>query len=62
MKLVPIIMDYCRLQFDALKFFLGVRLHGKFLPNLTLIFMWAPKFDNVEIVKFTAQIAQHFWL
>ena len=27
-KLVPIIMDYCLLQFDALKFFLGVRLHG----------------------------------
>ena len=32
-KLVPIIMDYCLLQFDALKFFLGVRLHGGFLPN-----------------------------
>ena len=28
MKLVPVIMDYCLLQFDALKFFLGVRLHG----------------------------------
>ena len=25
---VPIIMDYCLLQFDALKFVLGVRLHG----------------------------------
>ena len=24
MKLVPINMDYCLLQFDALKFFLGV--------------------------------------
>ena len=24
MKLVPVIMDYCLLQFDALKFFLGV--------------------------------------
>ena len=33
MKLVPIIMDYCLLQFDPLKFFLGVRLHGGFLPN-----------------------------
>ena len=29
MKLVPII-DYCLLQFDALKFFLEVRLHGVF--------------------------------
>ena len=28
MKLVSIIMDYCLLQFDALKFFLGVYLHG----------------------------------
>ena len=28
MKLMPIIMDYCLLQLEALKFFLGVRLHG----------------------------------
>ena len=34
MKLVPIIMDYCLLQFDALKFFLGVRLHAESLPNI----------------------------
>ena len=27
MKLVPITMDYCLLQFDALKFFLVVSLH-----------------------------------
>ena len=33
MKLVPIIMDYCLLQFEALKLFLGVRLHGCSLPN-----------------------------
>ena len=33
MKLVAIIMDYCLLQFDALKFFLGVRLHGGSPPN-----------------------------
>ena len=33
MKLVPIIMDYCLLQFDALKFFLGVHLHGGSQPN-----------------------------
>ena len=31
MKQVPIIMDYCLLQFDALNFFLGVRLRGKSL-------------------------------
>ena len=33
MKLVPTITDYCLLQFDALKFFLGVRLHGGSQPN-----------------------------
>ena len=27
-KLVPINMGYCLLKFDALKFILGVRLHG----------------------------------
>ena len=30
-KLVPIDIDYCLLQFDALKFFLGVRRHGELL-------------------------------
>ena len=33
MKLVPLIMDYGLLQFNGLKFFLGVRLHGGFLPD-----------------------------
>ena len=37
MKLVPIIMDYCLLQLDALKFFFGLSLHGGGLC-LTLIF------------------------
>ena len=33
MKLVPIIMDYYLLHFDALKYSLGVRLHGGSQPN-----------------------------
>ena len=33
MKLVPINMDYYLFQFGALKFFLGVHLHGGSLPN-----------------------------
>ena len=33
MKLVPIIMDYCLLQWEALKVFLGVHLHGGSLFN-----------------------------
>ena len=32
-KLVPTIMDYCLLQFYALKFFLGVSIHGGSQPN-----------------------------
>ena len=27
-KFLPIYMDYCLFQFDALNFFLGIRLHG----------------------------------
>ena len=55
MKLVPINVDYCLLQVDALKFFLGVRLHGGL--ELTLILsMYTTKFFN-GIVKFTSQIA-----
>ena len=34
MKLIPINMDYCLLQFDAVKFFLCARLHGVSLQNL----------------------------
>ena len=33
-KPVPIIMDYCQLQFEALKFSLGVSVHGRSLLNL----------------------------
>ena len=40
MKLVPMIMDYCLLQFDAVKFFFRVRLHGGSLPKF--------KFFNVN--------------
>ena len=36
MKLVPIIMDYCLLQVDTLKFFLGVRLQEESLPNFNV--------------------------
>ena len=56
MKLVSIIMDYCQLQFDALKFFFGVCLHGvRFLPNFNF-FIQTRKFDN-EVIKFIPQIA-----
>ena len=33
MKLVSVIMDNCLFQLGALKFILGVRLHGRFLSN-----------------------------
>ena len=56
MKLVPIIMDYSLLQFDAFKFVLKVRLQGRGLYLALVFSMQSPKFDN-EIVKFTAHIA-----
>ena len=40
MKLIPTIKDYSLLQFDDLKFFLGVCLHGMSLLNF--------KFFNVN--------------
>ena len=46
MKLLPIIMDYSLLQFDALRFFLGVRLHGESLHNL--FFQYKPPNISVE--------------
>ena len=49
-------MNYCLLQFDAIKFCLGVRVHGESLPNFDFSNV-KPKFDN-EIIKFTAQIAR----
>ena len=33
-KLIPINMDYCSLQFDVLKFFLGILLHKRSLLNI----------------------------
>ena len=38
-KLIPIIMDHCLLQFDVLKFFLGFCLHGKALSNFNFYFL-----------------------
>ena len=55
MKLVPVTMDYCLLQFDDLKFFLGVRLHGESLPNFN-VFNVNPQIFN-DIVKIISQIA-----
>ena len=37
MKLVSIIMDYYLLQFDALKFFIGIRLHEGSVPNFNFV-------------------------
>ena len=39
----PIIMDYCKRHFDALKFFLGVRLHGGGSQNNFNFFKVNPK-------------------
>ena len=39
MKLVPVNMDYSLLQFDALKFVLGIRLHGGSLPSSNFFYV-----------------------
>ena len=40
MKLLPIDVDYCLLQFIALKFFLGVRLfEGGSIPNFNFFYV-----------------------
>ena len=46
-KCVPINMDYFLLQFDAIKFFLEVRLHGRSLPNF-ILFNVTPKILTME--------------
>ena len=54
MKHISINMDYCLFQFDALKFFLLVRLHGESLPNFDF-FNVNSTFNN-KIVKFITEI------
>ena len=39
------IMDYCLLQFDALKFFLGVLLHGGILHTVHF-YKWISNLRN----------------
>ena len=57
LKLVLIIMDYYLLQFDSLKFFSGVRLHGGSLPNFNFfnvnpqIFQWDRKVHLSNCLK-----------
>ena len=46
MKLVPVTMDYYLLQFDDLKFFLGVRLHRGSLPNFNIFNVKTPNFST----------------
>ena len=52
MKLEPLIINYCLLQFNALKFSLGVRLSGGSLPNFKFL-QYEPRFFN-KIIKFTS--------
>ena len=57
MKLVPIIMDYCLLHFDALKFFLVVPKFPGHCPIFTEVidkknFKHSDKFTPRELRKF----------
>ena len=59
-KLVPIIMDYCLLQFDALKFFLGVRLLGGFLSNFNFFNVNTQIFQRNRKVRLTNCLETNF--
>ena len=60
MKQVPIIMDYCPLQFDALKFFLGMRLHGGSLPNFNFFNVNPQIFQQNRKVHFSNCLETNF--
>ena len=58
MKLVPIVMDYCLLKFEALNIFLGVSLHGGggvSQPNFSFFNVNPQVFQR--IIKYTYEIA-----
>ena len=60
MKLVPITMDYSLLQFDALKFFLWVRLHGGSLPNFNFFNVNPPIFQRNRKVHLSNSLEINF--
>ena len=60
MKLVPIIMDYCLLQFDALKFFIGLHLHGGSLSNFDFFIVNPHIFQRIRKVQLTNCLETEF--
>ena len=60
MKLVPITMDYSLLQFDALKFFLWVRLHGGSLPNFNFFNVKPQFFQRNRKVHLSNYLEKNF--
>ena len=55
-KLVPVIMDYCLLQYNALKFFLGFNLHGWSEPNFNFFYV------NPQICQRDQKVRLTNWL
>ena len=61
MKLVPIIMGYWVLQFDAFKFFFEVRLHGAgSLPNHNFFNVYPQIFERNHKVHFSNCLETNF--
>ena len=60
MKLVPTIMDYCLLQYDALKFFLRVRLHGGSRPHFNFFNVNPQTFQRNLKVHLTTYLETNF--
>ena len=62
MKLVPINLVYCLLQFDVLKFFLGVRLHGgRGRPNFNFFNVNPQMFQRNRKVELTNCLETNFY-
>ena len=59
-KNTSIIMDYCLLQFDALKLFLGVHLHGVSIPNFNLFNVNLQIFHRNRLVHFSNCLKTNF--
>ena len=60
MKLIPIEVHYFLLQFDALKFFLEIRLHGGSQPNFNFFIVNFQFFQRNHKVHFTNCIETNF--
>ena len=59
-KLTPVIINFCLVEFDTLKFFFGVCLHGGSLPNFNFFNVNPPIFLRNCKVRLTNCLETNF--